>query len=59
MSATGSRGVPYGFRVEVENIASRTSWQDLKDFGRTAGQSVKYADIYEGPSGKCGYVTAT
>lgn len=40
----------------VQNLGPRTSWQDLKDFGRRAGPSVKYADIFEGPSGKCGYV---
>lgn len=26
---------------------SFTSWQDLKDFGRTAGRSVTFADIRE------------
>jgi RNA recognition motif-containing protein len=48
-------GVAYGFRVEVENIGEKTSWQDLKDFGRQAGPSIKYADIFHNEKGKSGY----
>jgi len=33
------------FRVYITNLDSMTSWQDLKDFGRTAGKSVTFADV--------------
>ena len=33
------------YRVFVTNLDSMTSWQDLKDFGRTAGKSVTFADV--------------
>ena len=33
------------YRVFVCNLQPMTSWQDLKDFGRTAGQSVTFADV--------------
>lgn len=33
------------YRVYVTNLDSMTSWQDLKDFGRTAGKSVTFADV--------------
>eukprot|EP00243_Klebsormidium_subtile_P007839 TRINITY_DN3546_c0_g1_i1.p2 TRINITY_DN3546_c0_g1~~TRINITY_DN3546_c0_g1_i1.p2 ORF type:complete len:156 (-),score=12.30 TRINITY_DN3546_c0_g1_i1:492-959(-) len=32
-------------RVVVEGLSERTSWQDLKDFGREAG-AVAYADVF-------------
>lgn len=51
----GPAGVAYGYRVEVENLSARTSWQDLKDFGRQAGGSIKYADVFNGEQGKTGY----
>jgi len=35
---------PVGFRIAVDNISRDTSWQDLKDFGREAG-NVSFADI--------------
>ncbi|THH06717.1 hypothetical protein EW145_g3895 [Phellinidium pouzarii] len=35
---------PAGIRVTVDNISRDTSWQDLKDFGREAG-NVSFADI--------------
>jgi len=34
------------YRVVVENLSSRVSWQDLKDFMRTAGE-VTYADAHK------------
>jgi len=34
------------FRVIVENLSSRVSWQDLKDFMRSAGE-VTYADAHK------------
>ncbi|KAI1309117.1 Serine-arginine protein 55 [Halotydeus destructor] len=34
------------YRVIVENLSSRVSWQDLKDFMRTAGE-VTYADAHK------------
>ena len=35
---------PAGIRLVVDNISRDTSWQDLKDFGREAG-NVSFADI--------------
>merc|ERR1719385_203107 len=40
-----------GYRLIVEGLDQMTSWQDLKDFGRTAGQSVSFADVYNGRRG--------
>ena len=34
------------YRVIVENLSSRVSWQDLKDFMRSAGE-VTYADAHK------------
>merc|ERR1719291_1572356 len=34
------------FRVIVENLSSRVSWQDLKDYMRQAGE-VTYADAHK------------
>merc|ERR1712223_624493 len=33
-----------GYRLRVENISSRTSWQDLKDYFRTAGE-ITYTNV--------------
>jgi len=33
-----------GYRLKVENISSRTSWQDLKDYFRTAGE-ITYTNV--------------
>lgn len=33
------------YRLFVCNLDPMTSWQDLKDFGRTAGRSVTFADV--------------
>eukprot|EP01084_Bolivina_argentea_P123582 218997_1 len=33
------------YRLYITNLDSMTSWQDLKDFGRTAGKSVTFADV--------------
>ncbi|PBK93055.1 RNA-binding domain-containing protein [Armillaria gallica] len=41
--STRSRRPP-GFRILVQNVAREVSWQDLKDFGRDAG-NVTFADI--------------
>lgn len=40
-----------GYRVIVENLSQNVSWQDLKDFMRTAGE-VTYADCNRDGSGK-------
>merc|ERR1719203_867599 len=42
----GHRGRGSGYRLTVTGLDSMTSWQDLKDFGRTAGKSVSFADVY-------------
>jgi len=47
-----SRG---GYRVTVEGLASRTSWQDLKDFARVAG-SVAFTDVYVERGKKTGVI---
>lgn len=49
-NAAGSGFGPAGgrrgrYRVEVENMAERTSWQDLKDFAREAG-NVTFTDVF-------------
>lgn len=35
----------FALRVSAEGLSERTSWQDLKDFGREAG-AVAYADVF-------------
>eukprot|EP00095_Tigriopus_kingsejongensis_P000270 maker-scaffold329_size204955-snap-gene-1.19 protein:Tk00270 transcript:maker-scaffold329_size204955-snap-gene-1.19-mRNA-1 annotation:"serine-arginine protein 55" len=49
------RGVPpgprTGYRLIVENVASRTSWQDLKDFFRSAGD-ITYANVHSPRQGQ-------
>jgi len=50
-----------GNKVYVGNLAWETSWQDLKDHFRTAGE-VLHADVMQGPDGRsrgCGIVTFT
>jgi len=34
------------YRIIVTGLEANTSWQDLKDFGRTGGRSVTFADVY-------------
>jgi arginine/serine-rich splicing factor 4/5/6 len=50
----GGRGRPPGpktnYRILVENISSRTSWQDLKDYFRSAGE-ITYANAHSPRSG--------
>lgn len=36
---------PLACRCLAEGLSERTSWQDLKDFGREAGP-VAYADVF-------------
>merc|ERR550539_274685 len=40
----GPPGPRTGNRILVENISSRTSWQDLKDYFRTAGE-ISYTNV--------------
>merc|ERR1712223_2346142 len=51
----GRRGNPPGpktnYRLVVENISSRTSWQDLKDYFRTAGE-ITYTNAHSPRSGE-------
>ena len=51
----GRRGNPPGprtnYRLIVENISSRTSWQDLKDYFRTAGE-ITYTNVNSPRSGE-------
>ena len=42
-----------GRRVYVSNLAWRTSWQDLKDHFRTAGEVV-YSNVIKDADGACG-----
>jgi len=34
------------YRVLVEGLTNSTSWQDLKDFARKAGDSVVFTDVW-------------
>ena len=45
-----------GYRLIVTGLDSMTSWQDLKDFGRTAGKSVSFADVYTKRGNKEGII---
>jgi len=45
-SSTGSRFPSSGFRLDVEGLDERTSWQDLKDFARKAGGNPARADVW-------------
>ena len=51
----GRRGNPPGprtnYRLIVENMSSRTSWQDLKDYFRTAGE-ITYTNVNSPRSGE-------
>jgi len=51
----GRRGNPpgrrTGYRLVVENLSSRTSWQDLKDFMRQAGE-ITYTNTHHIRSGE-------
>ena len=44
-------GARTGYRVVVENLSSSTSWQDLKDFMRQAGE-VNYTNTHQSRSGE-------
>jgi len=45
-----------GHKLIVENLDARTSWQDLKDFARTAGNSVSYTDVFTERGKKVGVI---
>jgi len=47
---------PPGIRLEVSGISRDTSWQDLKDFGREAG-NVSFADVDRNGLGILEYLT--
>merc|ERR1712012_1411957 len=40
-----------GYRLVVENLSSSTSWQDLKDYMRQAGE-VTYTNCHENRTGE-------
>jgi arginine/serine-rich splicing factor 4/5/6 len=42
----GPRGGKGKYKLRVEGLGSRTSWQDLKDFARRAGRSVVFTDVW-------------
>merc|ERR1719167_2036317 len=44
-------GARTGYRVVVENLSSSTSWQDLKDFMRQAGEG-NYTNTHQSRSGE-------
>merc|ERR1711973_49594 len=46
MGGRGGRppGPKTDYRIVVENLSSRTSWQDLKDYFRSAGE-ISYANV--------------
>ncbi|TRY69153.1 hypothetical protein TCAL_02180 [Tigriopus californicus] len=51
----GRRGGPpgprTGYRLVVENVSSRTSWQDLKDFFRSSGD-ITYTNVHSSHQGQ-------
>ena len=51
----GGRGNPPGrktnYRLIVENLSTRTSWQDLKDYFRTCGE-ITYTNAHKPRSGE-------
>lgn len=47
---------PPGIRIEVTGISRDTSWQDLKDFGREAG-NVSFADVDRNGYGTLEYLS--
>ncbi|XP_045201045.1 serine-arginine protein 55-like [Mercenaria mercenaria] len=57
-SGGGGAGGRYGppqrtdYRLRVENLSSRASWQDLKDHMRTAGVEVSFADAHKQRTGE-------
>ena len=60
-AAVGSAAPPAGTKVYVGNLSWETSWQDLKDHFRSAGE-VLHADVMQGADGRskgCGLVTFT
>jgi len=50
----GGRGG--GFRVKVEGMSSKTSWQDLKDFARKSGCEVAFTDVWMDRGKKYGVI---
>lgn len=59
----GSAGGPpprsgSGYRLVVSNLATRTSWQDLKDFARSAG-NVRFTDVWNERGKKYGIIEYT
>jgi len=57
-SGGGGRGARYKYRVTVTNLDQRTSWQDLKDFARKAGD-VAYTDVSQSRGKKVGVIEYT
>merc|ERR1719367_549336 len=51
MGGRGPPGARTGYRITVENMSSGTSWQDLKDFMRQAGE-VTYTNCHQNRSGE-------
>ncbi|XP_052766296.1 serine/arginine-rich splicing factor 5-like isoform X2 [Mya arenaria] len=53
-SGGGRYGPPQrtDYRLRVENLSSRASWQDLKDHMRTAGVEVTFADAHKQRTGE-------
>lgn len=52
----GGGGRGGGYRLIVTGFDSMTSWQDLKDFGRTVGKSVVFVDVYTRRGNKEGII---
>jgi arginine/serine-rich splicing factor 4/5/6 len=47
---------PKGFRATITNLDVGVSWQDLKDFARTANGEVLYSNVYKEGDRKVGVV---
>ena len=44
------------FRLFITGLSDATSWQDVKDFARTGGQSVCYTEVYQRNDEKHGVI---
>ena len=49
--SSSSPGKRTGYKLIVENLSTRTSWQDLKDYMRQAGD-IMYTNTHDRRSGE-------
>ena len=51
LKCSSSLGKRTGYKLIVENLSTRTSWQDLKDYMRQAGD-IMYTNTHDRRSGE-------